>query len=111
MDQAEPWLEHLRAGGPLMPIMLGVSLVLLTIAAERTWALVWFRRNLVWIEDRLLQTTGRGELAEARRLVDQLPAGLREVFAIGLDRALGHERGDPGRGMRREQKRAMCGVC
>ena len=47
-------------------------------------------------------------LADAKDLaVAWTPEGELEVFAIGLDRALGHERGDPGRGMRREQKRAM----
>jgi biopolymer transport protein ExbB len=107
VDEAEPWLERLRAGGPLMPLMLIASVLLLMIAVERSWALYWFRRHLMWVEDRLLQSTARGELQEARRLADQLPAPLREVFAIGLDRALGRERGEPGRAMRREQRRAI----
>lgn len=105
MDEA--WIERLRGGGPMMPLMLVASVLLLMVAAERSWALLWFRRNLRWIEERLLHTTSRGELQEARRLADQLPASLRDVFALGLDRALGRERGEPARVMRREQRRAI----
>jgi biopolymer transport protein ExbB/TolQ len=96
-------LEH---GGPLMGLMLLVSVVVLTLALERLWALLRLRAMIRQADDRVVEALRQGELEEARRRAEQLGSPVREIFAAGLDRALGRARGEAGRSMARELRRA-----
>jgi biopolymer transport protein ExbB len=98
--------EHLRQD-PLMILMAVCSVLIVAVAFERLLVLVRARLSLGRVEDRILEAARKGNLEEARRSCDGLPSPLREVFASGLDRALGRVKGDPGMAMAREQKRAI----
>lgn len=89
-------------------ILMAISSVLIVaIAFERLLVLIRARLSLGRVEDRILEAARKGNLVEARRSCDGLPSPLREVFASGLDRALGRVKGDPAMAMAREQKRAI----
>jgi biopolymer transport protein ExbB len=99
--------HYYHVGGPLMAFMALVSLAVLAIGLERLYEVRKYRRNLRKIDERVVEAARRGDLEEARRVCEQVPTPLREVFAVGLDRALGRARGIPAMAMHREQRRAI----
>lgn len=99
--------EFLEKGGPMMAFMGVASILVLAVALERLAAVLRFRQLLRRLDEKVVEALRRGELDEARRLCEGVPSPLREVFASGLDRALGRVRGDFGAAMNREQRRAI----
>lgn len=102
---ADLLVEHLR-NDPLMMLMVASSLAIVALAAERFLLMVrmWF--NLGRAQSRVVAVARKGSLEDARKGADSLASPIREVFAGGLDRALGRVRGDAAKCMNREQKRA-----
>lgn len=103
----ESAIHFYRVGGPLMGFMLLISVLVFAIGVERVWEIVRFRSWMKRIDERVVESTRKGDFEEARRVCEQVPSPLREVFASGLDRALGRVRGEPAMAMQREQKRAI----
>jgi biopolymer transport protein ExbB len=100
-------LEILKAGGPMMILMILSSVLLVALALERWINLLRGRRALNRVDNRVVEAARKGNLEEARRLCDGVSSPTREVFVAGLDRALGRVRGSPRLAMQREQKRAV----
>lgn len=97
----------LQTGGPLLLVMLGVSVLAVALALAK-FAQIWgFRANLKRAEAWVVGAARNGDLRLARQDCEKLSPGLRTVFAAGLDRALGKTRGDPPMAMRREERRAL----
>lgn len=98
--------EHL-SHDPLMILMAASSVLVVAIALERVLVLLRARAMLRRLDDRVLEPARKGNFEEARRACDSVGSPMREVFAAGLDRALGRVRGDASMAMAREQKRAL----
>lgn len=98
-------VEHLT-NDPLMMLMVACSLVIVALAAERMLLLVRMWWSLRTAQSRVVAVARKGSLEDARKGADGLASPIREVFAGGLDRALGRVPGDAARCMQREQKRA-----
>lgn len=98
--------EHLLRD-PLMIVMAGSSVLIVALSFERLLVLLRARSSLRRVDERVLEAARKGHFEEARRLCDQLPSPVREVFSSGLDRFLGRVRGEPAMAMLREQRRAL----
>ncbi len=98
--------EYWGVAGPTLSFMLAVSVITMAIALERLLQLLRMRGALRRVEEKVLEAARRGELEESRRHADSLPSPVREVFAGGLDRALGRARGEFATAMVRESRRA-----
>lgn len=101
------WLDLFNAGGFMMYLMLGVSVMVLFIAFERVLAVWSARRQIHRVDEKVVEAARKGNLEEARRLCDGVSASWRNVFSSGLDRALGRVKGEPGMAMSRELKRSV----
>lgn len=97
----------LDAGGPIMWPMLVASVLVVALAIERGLAIRRARQQVRRLDEKVVESARRGELEEARRLCEGITSPWREVFACGLDRALGRVRGDAATAMQRELKRAI----
>ncbi len=98
---------YVEAGGPLFLLMLAVSILAVAVAFGKAVEVARFRRAIRHVDERVVEAVRRGDVEEARRLAERLPPGLRAVFVAGLDRFLGHVKGEPALAMRREEKRAV----
>lgn len=98
--------EYWEVAGPTLLFMFVVSLFTVALAIERWIALLRGRMAVSRADSRVVEAARRGDPEEARRLAENLPSPFREVFAAGLDRALGRVRGEPQTAMVRESKRA-----
>jgi len=98
---------YVEAGGPLFLFMLAVSVLAVAVALGKGLELLRFRAAIRQADERVVEATRRGDVEEARRLAERLPHALRCVFASGLDRHLGHVKGEAALAMRREEKRAV----
>ncbi len=99
--------QYWEVAGPTLSFMLAVSIITMAIALERWLNLLRARSALRRVEDKVLEAARRGDIEESRRVADGLPSPVREVFAAGLDRALGRTRGEFATAMARESKRAV----
>jgi biopolymer transport protein ExbB len=105
MNTMDTLQDYWEVAGPTLVFMLAVSMATVAIALERWWMLIRARGAVTRSDERVLEAARRGDLEESRRLADNLASPFREVFAAGLDRALGRVRGEPGTAMAREAKR------
>lgn len=106
LPNPEMWLETIKAGGPMMLLMILASVLLVALALERWINVLRAKRSLKRLDERVVEAARKGNLEEARRLCDGVGSPAREVFTAGLDRALGRAKGLPRLAMQREQKRA-----
>ncbi len=102
----ETWGKYFEAGGVFLYFMVVISVVVVALALERTWAVFRARFILRRVDDRVIDAARKGDFEEARRLAEKLGTPYRKVFMVGLDRALGRVKGDPAMAMLREAKRA-----
>jgi biopolymer transport protein ExbB len=86
--------------------MILSSVLLVALALERWVNVLRVRRAIRRLDDRAVEAARKGNIEEARRLCDGVGSPAREVFAAGLDRALGRVKGNARMAMQREQKRA-----
>ncbi len=100
-------IETLEAGGPIMALMLLASVLLVALAMERWINVLRAGRAVRRVDEKVLEAARKGNFEEARRLCDGVGAPARDVFAAGLDRALGRVKGQPRMAMQRETKRAV----
>ncbi|MDP2314971.1 MAG: MotA/TolQ/ExbB proton channel family protein [Pseudomonadota bacterium] len=110
LPNPESLVETLKAGGPMMILMILVSVLIVALALERWINVMRAGRAVRRLDDRVLEAARKGNLEEARRLCDGVPAPTRDVFTAGLDRALGRVKGHPRMAMQREQKRAVASL-
>jgi biopolymer transport protein ExbB len=103
-------LETLKAGGPMMVLMILASVLIVALALERWLNVMRVRRGVNRVDARVLQAARKGNFEEARKLCDQLGSPVRDVFVAGLDRGLGKVRGNPRMAMQRAQKRATASL-
>ncbi|MFZ5479412.1 MAG: MotA/TolQ/ExbB proton channel family protein [Myxococcota bacterium] len=107
MNPLDTFREFGHADDPILVVMLVCSVLIVAIALERWLNVRRMRGALRRVDERVVESARQGNLEEARRLCDNVPSPVREVFATGLDRALGRVRGVPRMAMQREQKRAV----
>lgn len=109
MDPAtlEALREYFDVAGPTLVFMLVTSVLAVALALERFVVVRRARRAIARVDERVVEAARKGDLDEARRLCEQVPSPWRDVYAQGLDRALGRVRGDPATAMARELKRAV----
>lgn len=100
------WADYAHFDDPVLVLMLVSSVVIVAIALERWLNVRRFRSIVRRLDDKVVEAARKGNLEEARRLCENVPSPLREVFTAGLDRALGRVKGAPRMAMGREQKRA-----
>lgn len=99
--------DSLAAGGPLMSVMLLISVLAMALALAKIAQVLRFKASLRRADAWVLGAARKGDLRLARQDCEKLSPALRDVFASGLDRALGAVKGVPAMAMRREEKRAM----
>ncbi len=98
-------LAHLQED-PLMILMMLTSVFIVAVAMERLLMMVRGFWALRAVEGRILSPLRAGRFEEARLGCRAVGVPIRDVFAAGLDRALGKVKGDPGMAIAREQRRA-----
>lgn len=92
---------------PIMVLMALSSVVVVAIALARLWTMIHARIQLRRLDSQVLESARGGNWEEARKRCENISSPFREVFAAGLDRALGKVKGDPAMAMAREQRRTM----
>ncbi len=110
LPNPESLIETLKAGGPMMGLMILASVLIVALALERWINVLRAGRAVRRIDERVIEAARKGNFEEARRLCDGVGAPARDVFTAGLDRALGRVRGQPRMAMNREQKRAVASL-
>jgi biopolymer transport protein ExbB len=100
----------LSADDPILVLMLASSVIIVAIALERWLAVRRVRVALARVDDKVLAAARQGNLDEARRLCESVGAPIGDVFAVGLDRALGRVKGQPRSAMGRGQKRVAASL-
>lgn len=95
---------------PILVLMLASSVIIVAIALERWLAVRRVRKALERVDDKVLEAARKGDLSEARRLCEGVAAPVGDVFATGLDRALGRVKGQPRAAMGRAQKRVAASL-
>jgi biopolymer transport protein ExbB len=106
----ESLVETLKAGGPMMVMMILASVLIVALALERWINVIRAGRAVRRLDDKVIEAARKGNFEEARRLCDTVGSPSRDVFTAGLDRALGRVKGQPRMAMQREQKRAVASL-
>ena len=90
---------------PILVLMLVGSVLIVALAIERLVAILRARGMVRRAEALVLPALQRGDLEEAQRQAEALPAPVRHVFVGGIARARGTQAGQPRQAMLRAQKR------
>ncbi len=90
---------------PILVLMLVGSVLIVALSIERLVAILRARGMVRKAEALVLPALQRGELDEAQRQAEALPAPVRDVFVAGIVRARGAKAGPPRAAMLRAQKR------
>ena len=90
---------------PILVLMLVGSVLIVALSIERLVAVLRARGMVRKAEALVLPALQRGELEEAHRRAEELPAPVRDVFVSGIARARGTQAGNPRQAMTRAQKR------
>ncbi len=94
-------LEHL-----LVLFMLATSFLLVAITFERIAAYMLLRVSIGGASKVMVEAR-KGSLADARKACGTKKSAVTDILVVGLDRAVGAVRGEPGRAMMREKKRLV----
>ena len=94
-------LEHL-----LVLFMLATSFLLVAITFERIAAYMLLRVSIGGASKVMVEAR-KGSLADARKACGTKKSSVTDILVVGLDRAVGAVRGEPGRAMMREKKRLV----
>lgn len=94
-------LEHL-----LVLFMLATSFLLVAITFERIAAYMLLRISIGGASKVMVEAR-KGSLADARKACGTKKSAVTDILVVGLDRAVGAVRGEPGRAMMREKKRLV----
>ncbi len=94
-------LEHL-----LVLFMLATSFLLVAITFERIAAYMLLRVSIGGASKVMVEAR-KGSLADARKACGTKKSAVTDILIVGLDRAVGTVRGEPGRAMMREKKRLV----
>ncbi|MDP2306081.1 MAG: MotA/TolQ/ExbB proton channel family protein [Pseudomonadota bacterium] len=110
LPNPESLVDTLKAGGPMMVLMILASVLIVALALERWINVIRVGRAVRRLDDKVIEAARKGNFEEARRLCDSVGSPSRDVFTVGLDRALGRVKGQPRMAMQREQKRAVASL-